>query len=136
MPLEMEYRITHKNGGIKHLVDYGRPIRGADGSEVHIDGVIFDITDRKQAEEALRESEEKFSKLFQNSPDAITLTELTGNKLVDVNENYTRISGYSREESIGRTTIELGLDPDDRNKFITALKEKGRVLRLRGSVQN
>ncbi len=128
MPLEMEYRIIHKNGGIKHLVDYGRPIRGTDGSEVHIDGVIFDITDRKQAEEALRESEEKFSKLFQNSPDAITLTELTGNKLVDVNENYTRISGYSREESIGRTTIELGLDPDDRNKFITALKEKGRVL--------
>ena len=93
-----------------------------------LEGSIIDVTERKRVESALAESEEKFSKLFRNSPDAITLTDLTNNALVDVNESYTRISGYSREETIGRTTVDLGLNPNDRNKFITALKEKGRVL--------
>jgi two-component system, cell cycle sensor histidine kinase and response regulator CckA len=123
---ENEYR--RKDGtlftGNLHL----QVVRNNDGSVSHLEGFVEDITERKKAEDAVRESEEKFAKVFRNSPDAITLTDLTNNTLVDVNESYTRISGYSREESIGRTTVELGLNQDDLYKFITALREQGRVL--------
>ncbi len=119
---DFECKMLNKQGEVRTCITSLRLYQGV------LEGSIIDVTERKRVESALAESEEKFSKLFRNSPDAITLTDLTNNALVDVNESYTRISGYSREETIGRTTVDLGLNPNDRNKFITALKEKGRVL--------
>ncbi|MBM4329268.1 MAG: PAS domain S-box protein, partial [Deltaproteobacteria bacterium] len=78
------------------------------------------------------ESEEKFSKAFQNSPDAITITAVADGRLVEVNEALTRLSGYSREETIGRTSMELDLwaNPAGRDHYVAKLIEKGRVLNL------
>jgi PAS domain S-box-containing protein len=56
-PFEVEYRLRHKDGSLHHVLERGRPIRGADGQPLFIDGVILDITARKRAEEALKESE-------------------------------------------------------------------------------
>jgi PAS domain S-box-containing protein len=64
---------------------------------------------RKRAEDALRASEEKFSKAFHGGPDSITLSKLESGEFLDVNEGFARLSGYSRGEAIGRTAIELGL---------------------------
>lgn len=67
-----------------------------------------DITERKQAEEALRQSEARFSTAFQLSPAALSLTRQDG-RIVDVNAGYERLSGYTREELIGRDATEVGI---------------------------
>ena len=85
-----------------------------------------DISSRKTAEEALRASEEKFSKTFQASPDAININRLDGT-YVDVNAAYTALSGWTREETLGRTTLELKLwvHPEDRGRMQQMLQAEG-----------
>ncbi|HVS32895.1 MAG TPA: ATP-binding protein [Thermoanaerobaculia bacterium] len=71
---------------------------------------------RRHAEKALRESENKFSIAFERSPLALTITSLDDGRLVEVNEGFERLSGYTRGEAIGRPPDELGLwvDPETR----------------------
>lgn len=70
-----------------------------------------DVTERKASQEALRRSEELFSRLFHLSPDMIALTRLENDlgKLLEVNASFTRFTGYTREEALGNSTLELGL---------------------------
>jgi diguanylate cyclase (GGDEF)-like protein/PAS domain S-box-containing protein len=88
-----------------------------------------DIGKRKQVEEALRLSEEKFFKSFHSSPDAILLTRLSDGKLVEVNEGFSQLSGYSREQALGDSAINLGLwsNPKDREECIAALRANQRI---------
>jgi PAS domain S-box-containing protein len=90
---------------------------------------IRDITERKRAEEALRVVQEKYTKAFISAPDAITISELDSGRFVEVNEAVTAIFGYSREELIGKTAVELGiwLKEEDRDAFIDQIREHGRV---------
>ncbi len=86
-----------------------------------------DIAQRKYTEEDLRRSEEKFALAFQGNPDAITLTSIEDGTIFDVNESFSRIVGYSREEALGRTTVDLNLwgDPADRTRFVELLRSQG-----------
>lgn len=68
-----------------------------------------DITDRKRTEESLRLSEEKFFKAFQSSPTMMTITTLQDWKYIDVNEMFCHITGYTREEVIGRSAKNIGI---------------------------
>ncbi len=88
-----------------------------------------DVTAQLQAEQALRESEEKFIKAFKSSPDAISVHELDTGRYVEVNDGLVRHFGYSREEIIGRTPLELGIWPDqgERQDFVGRLKQAGSV---------
>jgi PAS domain S-box-containing protein len=90
-----------------------------------------DITERKRIEEALRKSEEKFSKAFRESPIGLTLTSIRDHRYVDVNETFVQVTGYSRDEVIGRNSLELGIwvNPHDRLELI-------KQLNLSGSVRN
>ena len=100
--------------------------------------VIRDVTDKKKADEELRNSEEKFSKIFLSSPDAITISRLSDGVLVDFNEVFEMRSGYAREDAIGKTTKELNLwvDPEDMDNFAQVLKKEGRVRDLEVSILN
>ena len=100
-----------------------------DGRRVGLVVVTRDVTERRRADAALRASESKFSVAFGHSPLALTITSLETGRLVEVNEGFVRISGYSREETIGRTPEELGLwvDPSIRAERFTVLREGGRV---------
>jgi PAS domain S-box-containing protein len=91
--------------------------------------VIRDITERKRAEAALRESEEKFSKAFRSCPDAVALSEFETGRYIDINEGFERLFGFSREEVIGRTALELGVyqDPSDRGRLVNELRAHGLV---------
>ena len=85
--------------------------------------------DRRQAELALRQSEAKFFTAFRASPDPITITELEEGRFIEVNDSFCQISGYSREEVIGCTSLELNLwkNPQDRASFKQVLKQKGMI---------
>ena len=89
--------------------------------------VTRNITDRKKAEKALQESEKRFRQIFQTSPESIILTRLDDGLIVDINESHTSITGYTREEVIGKTALESGIwqDEHERDKLITPLRESG-----------
>ena len=72
-----------------------------------------DITDRKLIENALRKSEEKFSKAFRSSPAAMCIVDVDRNStFLEINETFERITGFRRDEIIGRSSTELGLYAD------------------------
>ena len=91
--------------------------------------VISDITERKQMENALRQSEERFFKAFHATPDAIVISRADDGLLLEVNEVFLILSGYSRDEALNRTAVELKLwaDPNDRERYGAAVREQGRV---------
>ncbi|MBV5282673.1 MAG: PAS domain S-box protein [Paludibacter sp.] len=88
-----------------------------------------DITERKKAEEALRMSEEKYSTVFQTSPYAITITSSSESKILDVNDAFTSISGYSREEALQNSVVGLNLwtNNEDREFVISSLQKNKSV---------
>lgn len=65
--------------------------------------------ERRQAEKALEESEEKFSKAFRSSPNAVAITTLRGSRFLEVNDSFTDLTGYTREELIGHTVDDFNL---------------------------
>jgi PAS domain S-box len=81
--------------------------------------IFQDVTERKLMEEKIRASENKFSNIFNLSPDAIILIKLDSKCISEVNESCCKITGYSREELIGRTSTELQLwsDSSDQDRF-------------------
>ena len=91
--------------------------------------VMQDITGRRRMEETTRQSEEKFQKAFQSSPDGIIISRQADGRIVDVNDAYTRMTGYAREELFSQTTIRLGLwvNPTDRDELLEDLQREGRV---------
>jgi PAS domain S-box-containing protein len=91
--------------------------------------VVRDISSRKAAETALRESEMKFSKAFHLSPDAVYITDFKTGKYIEVNEGFERLTGYRREEIIGKSALELDLwvNPADRRELIERFRQGGRI---------
>jgi PAS domain S-box-containing protein len=103
------------------------PITTTEGSFVLAS--IIDITERRRAEAALRQSEERFAKAFRTSPAALSITRLTDGCFVDVNESFQHIFEYSREELIGQRSTELNMltNPDERAELVRLLHEQGSV---------
>lgn len=90
---------------------------------------VQDITNRKRAEEALRISEEKFSKMFHSNPVALFILSEKDQKIIDLNKIFEELTGYSAKEAIGKTSIELGIRRDslERQKYIETLVKTGHV---------
>lgn len=102
---------------------------------VHLGGralrmtALRDVTAYKKVEQALRESEEKFSKAFRASPDVMSIADFQTGRYIEVNEAHQKIFGFTREEAIGRSPVELGLleNSEAREQMIRSLKEHGRI---------
>ena len=83
-------------------------------------------------EEALRQSEEKFRLAFRTSPDSINFNRLSDGMYIDINDGFTKLTGYTREDAVGRTSLDLNIwvDPQDRERLVQALKSQGYVENL------
>lgn len=96
-----------------------------------------DITERKQAEEALQASESRFSIAFNSNPMLASISELEGGRFLAVNDSFVALTGYSREEAVGHTALELNLwpNPEDRRRVMEKLKKETRVRDFEGSIR-
>ncbi len=94
--------------------------------------ITSNILRRLYTEEKLSVSEEKFRKAFITSPDAVNINRLEDGMYVLINEGFTKLTGYSEDDVIGKTSIELNIwaFPSDRDKLISGLRENGVVENL------
>jgi PAS domain S-box-containing protein len=93
--------------------------------------VIRDMSERKQAEDVLRASEEKFAKAFNHAPVLITMSAVEDGRYLEVNDTFCAVSGFRREEAVGRTSVELGwVSTEDRKRLLAHLEATGRVTDL------
>ncbi|MHC3129265.1 MAG: PAS domain S-box protein [Candidatus Bathyarchaeota archaeon] len=107
-PAVLEHIHYDNDGNPRNVEVHGYPIFGNDGNVVQMIEYSLDITDRKEAEEGLRSSEERLKILFDFAPDAYYLNDLKGN-FVDGNRAAEEITGYPREELIGKSFLSLKL---------------------------
>jgi PAS domain S-box-containing protein len=96
-----EHQVLRKDGSRIWISVNARVVRDEQGSIRYYEGTAQDITDRKQAEEALRESEERYRELFENAKDAIYVQDLKG-IYISINRAAEKLSGYDRSEVIGK----------------------------------
>jgi PAS domain S-box-containing protein len=125
---EREYTIELKNGK-KQTSLISADIVEFSG-EPNLIVISKDITERTRMEKALQESEEKFYKAFQAIPESIVISKVATGVFVDVNDNFCRITGLSRQEIIGKTSSEISIPErmENRADIIKTIMEKGRIL--------
>jgi len=128
---ELEFRIAGLKGTERWLETKATPLRDDSGQVVSLLGITRDVTERKQVEDELRSTEAQFSAVFHGSPIGIALVSFPGGRIVEVNEAMVTMSGYGRDDMIGRTSQELGLwvEPGERDEMIAEASRTGRTRR-------
>ena len=102
------------------------------GTVKEIVGVTRDIGRRKAAEELLDETQERFRLAFYTNPDSININRMSDGLYVEINEGFTQITGYTAEDVLGKTSLEINIwhNPVDREKMVKELQANGRVQNL------
>ena len=123
---DFEVQFRRYNGEVIWIRDTCRAVRHDDGQALYHEGAIQDITERKQAERALRESEEKYRTIFEESRDVIYIITREG-KFIDINKSGLELFGYNKEEIMRLNVKEIYADPNDRPRFQQEIERKGFV---------
>jgi PAS domain S-box-containing protein len=118
---ELTYRLKHVDGHSVWVREQGRGEYGANGELLWVSGFIWDISDRKAAEDALRVSERRFSGAFNTAPQGMAIVDLDG-RWMEVNDALCRMLGYSREELL-QLDFQHITHPDDLAKDLALLQQ-------------
>ena len=120
-----DYTLLRKDGATMRILVYARPIVH-DEKIVGLRGVGVDISDRKLAEEALRESEEKYRRMVEPRRKSFYRTDIDG-RLIFASPSSVLLLGYTSDESLGRRLTGLYALPEERTRFLNLLMENGSV---------
>jgi|GEM_PF-5560446 len=128
VPYQLEYRMLTKTGRVVWIRDVITPII-ENGELVRLGGVMLDITERKLTEQHVETLEQRFQGVFDGSPVAIGIGSVSQRRLVEVNQAWLDMLGYTRDEVLGRSGAELNLwvDQNDRVLLQQQLDAAGRV---------
>jgi PAS domain S-box-containing protein len=107
-PWNFEGRVVLQSGKMIWLHGMSTPRHFKD--QLFFDGILLNITERKQAEYKSKESEEKFHKIFITTPDCIAFTRLSDGLIIDVNKGFEDILGWKREIAIGKKSTEAPIN--------------------------
>jgi PAS domain S-box-containing protein len=151
VPCRIQYRIRTPDGSVRWQQCEAIPVPDAAGKFTRLIGMVSDITDRKQAAEALRKAKDELEQrvaertaelsrsqarldtIFRASPAGIFLAELAdGGRVLEVNDACPRLLGYTAQEVVGRhsTDLDILVNRDDRKRSVEMLKRDGRVENL------
>ncbi len=126
--IESDSEKKRKDGSTVSCIVTATAFRGPSGELIGIVEDFKDITDRKHAEDALRESEVRFRTQFDLSPQAIAFTEVSTGRMIDVNQKFCEMTKYTKEEVLGRTTTEcMFYSKEVRDEFLKELKRSGEI---------
>jgi diguanylate cyclase (GGDEF)-like protein/PAS domain S-box-containing protein len=129
-PFDLEYRIVHKDGSVRWVWERGTGVRNDEGRVIAVEGLIQDITERRNAVQALREAERRYRGLFDNAIEGIFRTTAEGHFL-DANPALANIYGFASPQELMTSMRDIGrqlyVDPQRREEFM-------RIVRARGSV--
>ena len=130
-PMKFEAVLKTAKGNIKWCQALGEAVV-KDGKLIKLRGTFQDITERKRAEKELHESEVLFSTAFHASPIGISITRLADGQYIDVNEGFLDLFGYTREEALSNTSLQLQTwaFPEDRDRVVKLLRDQGRALNI------
>jgi PAS domain S-box-containing protein len=124
---QMEARLKLPEGAEKLVLLAGQPLEV--GDEACMLFTFADLQPRKLAEDALRQSEERFAKAFRMAPGPMAIIALDGLRVLDVNDAFTAATGWPREEVVGRGEAELALwgCGEARDKLVQQLRQTGHL---------
>ena len=126
-PYDIEHRLV-VGGNVKWVREKAYLEFDREGALLGGFGITQDITERKRAEQALSESEERFSAIFRLSPVSLSLATFPEGRITDVNRTWLDMFGYDdKSEVLGKTSVELGLLPDfpERERIIEGFRREG-----------
>src|SRR5271166_1861806 len=126
---QIEKRYIHKSGRLVWVWLSTTLIRDSEGEPLYFISQIQDITERKRAEENLKQAEERFSKAFRSNPEGFSITTLHEGRYLEANDAFLRTIGYERSEVIGKTSAELRIweESEERSAIIAKLLDHGSV---------
>jgi PAS domain S-box-containing protein len=122
-----DYEIIKKDGSIGIAEFSISLLRNAAGEPIGFRGVTRDVTEKRKMEETLRQGEESYKKILELAPEGITVTRMKDDRYLLVNNGFCRHTGYSVEEAVGHTALELNLfaNPADRERLVKAVQQNG-----------
>lgn len=125
---EREFKHRLASGEVRDVQIYNGSIKA--GGFNFLYWIIIDITERKRAEQQLRQSEEIFTKIFQATPNVVVISRMSDGMLLEVNPGFEAVTGYSRMEAVGHSTLELELwaEVADRERMVADLRLYGQIL--------
>ncbi|MBI3172917.1 MAG: PAS domain S-box protein [Chloroflexi bacterium] len=107
--IQADLQLACKDGNVREVVLNGGVQRDEQGQFIRTHCILHDVTDRKHAENAIHESEERFVTLFHANPTAVGITRQPGLEIMEVNDAWCELTGYTRGQAVGHTSTELGL---------------------------
>ncbi len=133
------FRVKDRNGHWRYVVSRGGAVKvNANGEALRMVGVHIDETALREAEQAVTDERTKLASIFHTLPDAAGSSRISDGRYIEINPAFERLTGYSRGEVIGRTSVELGIwaDPTMRERLLEEYQARGRVDRLELSIRS